>query len=245
MITLHHVTQVETHIIYRMNATEITLREILKMNNNEPIDYTNAILDLCIRHKPSRSPSPSKTLPTNPLMYTETPSSTVVISSPYSETSEISTSSDLYRDIQIKNPVQVMSPRVRVPRPFKAYPKDPLTMAAAECVLGKESTEAYNEFRKRMLAQVHASNGVTNKNMRRISPCNNNHNRDDAIYWEKRRKNNEAAKRSRDARRAKEDELAIRAAFLERENLHLRCEVANMRIELEELRNIVYRRPVA
>ena len=33
--------------------------------------------------------------------------------------------------------------------------------------------------------------------------------RDDA-YWERRRKNNEAAKRSRDARRVKEDEIAIR-----------------------------------
>ena len=33
--------------------------------------------------------------------------------------------------------------------------------------------------------------------------------KDDA-YWERRRKNNEAAKRSRDARRAKEDEIAIR-----------------------------------
>ncbi|CAF1094323.1 unnamed protein product [Didymodactylos carnosus] len=32
----------------------------------------------------------------------------------------------------------------------------------------------------------------------------------DEAYWERRRKNNEAAKRSRDARRAKEDEIAIR-----------------------------------
>ena len=32
----------------------------------------------------------------------------------------------------------------------------------------------------------------------------------DNTYWERRRKNNEAAKRSRDARRAKEDEIALR-----------------------------------
>jgi hypothetical protein len=38
---------------------------------------------------------------------------------------------------------------------------------------------------------------------------NNNGIKDDA-YWERRRKNNEAAKRSRDARRAKEDEIALR-----------------------------------
>lgn len=37
----------------------------------------------------------------------------------------------------------------------------------------------------------------------------NNAIKDDA-YWERRRKNNEAAKRSRDARRAKEDEIALR-----------------------------------
>jgi len=37
----------------------------------------------------------------------------------------------------------------------------------------------------------------------------NNGIKDDA-YWERRRKNNEAAKRSRDARRAKEDEIALR-----------------------------------
>ncbi|XP_074594507.1 transcription factor ces-2-like [Brevipalpus obovatus] len=44
----------------------------------------------------------------------------------------------------------------------------------------------------------------------------------DAAYWERRRKNNEAAKRSRDARRKKENEIAVRAAFLESENVRLR-----------------------
>ena len=44
----------------------------------------------------------------------------------------------------------------------------------------------------------------------------------DAAYWERRRKNNEAAKRSRDARRKKENEIAVRAAFLENENMRLR-----------------------
>ncbi|CAG2165787.1 unnamed protein product, partial [Oppiella nova] len=59
--------------------------------------------------------------------------------------------------------------------------------------------------------------------------------KDDA-YWERRRKNNEAAKRSRDARRAKEDEIAIRAAFLEQENLKLRCEIAQLKTETTRLR---------
>ena len=51
----------------------------------------------------------------------------------------------------------------------------------------------------------------------------------DQAYWERRRKNNEAAKRSRDARKAREDEIAIRAAFLEQENFQLKVEVAKLR----------------
>uniref|UniRef100_A0A2C9JJ29 BZIP domain-containing protein n=1 Tax=Biomphalaria glabrata TaxID=6526 RepID=A0A2C9JJ29_BIOGL len=58
----------------------------------------------------------------------------------------------------------------------------------------------------------------------------------DAAYWERRRKNNDAAKRSRDARRAKEDEIAIRAALLEQENLKLRMEVAALKTETARLR---------
>lgn len=62
----------------------------------------------------------------------------------------------------------------------------------------------------------------------------------DQAYWERRRKNNDAAKRSRDARRAKEDEIAIRAAFLEQENLKLRVEVAALKNETAKLRCMLY-----
>ncbi len=51
----------------------------------------------------------------------------------------------------------------------------------------------------------------------------------DAAYWERRRKNNEAAKRSRDARRAKEHEVAIRCQYLEQECARLRLELAQER----------------
>ncbi|GAV07720.1 hypothetical protein RvY_17527 [Ramazzottius varieornatus] len=44
----------------------------------------------------------------------------------------------------------------------------------------------------------------------------------DEKYWARRRKNNLAAKRSRDARRIKENQIAIRAAYLEKENSKLR-----------------------
>lgn len=65
--------------------------------------------------------------------------------------------------------------------------------------------------------------------------------KDDA-YWERRRKNNEAAKRSRDTRRQKEDEIAMRAAYLEQENLKLRAQVALLKNETSKLHYLLYNR---
>ncbi|XP_061906312.1 HLF transcription factor, PAR bZIP family member a [Entelurus aequoreus] len=61
----------------------------------------------------------------------------------------------------------------------------------------------------------------------------------DDKYWARRRKNNVAAKRSRDARRLKENQIAIRASFLEKENAALRMEVSDLRKELGRCKNIV------
>lgn len=61
----------------------------------------------------------------------------------------------------------------------------------------------------------------------------------DEKYWTRRHKNNEAAKRSRDARRLKENQISERAAYLERENAALRQEVAEIRKELGRCRNIL------
>jgi len=47
----------------------------------------------------------------------------------------------------------------------------------------------------------------------------------DDKYWDKREKNNVAARRSREARRLKENQIALRAAFLERENKVLKKEL--------------------
>lgn len=47
----------------------------------------------------------------------------------------------------------------------------------------------------------------------------------DSAYYERRRKNNAAAKKSRDRRRMKEDNIVIRCAFLERENMTLKAEL--------------------
>ncbi|XP_044193865.1 TEF transcription factor, PAR bZIP family member a isoform X2 [Thunnus albacares] len=60
----------------------------------------------------------------------------------------------------------------------------------------------------------------------------------DEKYWQRRKKNNLAAKRSRDARRLKENQITVRAAFLERENAALRTEVADLRKECSRYKNI-------
>ena len=49
----------------------------------------------------------------------------------------------------------------------------------------------------------------------------NNGTRERENYWERRRKNNASAKKSRDARKARELETEMKAAFLERENLKI------------------------
>ncbi|CAF1009642.1 unnamed protein product [Didymodactylos carnosus] len=57
----------------------------------------------------------------------------------------------------------------------------------------------------------------------------------DTAYFEKRARNNESAKRSRDARRQKEQQIQERVCFLEHENFQLKTENAMLRHELQRL----------
>lgn len=61
----------------------------------------------------------------------------------------------------------------------------------------------------------------------------------DDKYWSRRNKNNAAAKRSRDARRIKENQIALRASYLERENEQLKAELEKTRRENKELKKRV------
>ncbi|CAI2293547.1 unnamed protein product [Caenorhabditis sp. 36 PRJEB53466] len=63
--------------------------------------------------------------------------------------------------------------------------------------------------------------------------------KDDA-YFERRRKNNDAAKRSRDARRHKEEAIAAKAHALEQENLQLRGQITILQQEAAKLRFLLY-----
>ncbi|RNA32531.1 thyrotroph embryonic factor isoform X5 [Brachionus plicatilis] len=58
----------------------------------------------------------------------------------------------------------------------------------------------------------------------------------DERYWARRRKNNMAAKRSRDARRMKENQIAVRASYLERENDNLRKQLEDFKRETKLLK---------
>lgn len=57
----------------------------------------------------------------------------------------------------------------------------------------------------------------------------------DDKYWQRRKKNNIAAKRSRDARRVKENQIAMRASFLEQENEEMRLKLEEAQRENAEL----------
>ncbi|CAH4034485.1 unnamed protein product [Pieris brassicae] len=67
----------------------------------------------------------------------------------------------------------------------------------------------------------------------------------DDKYFERRRRNNQAAKKSRDARRIREDQIAWRACLLEQENASLRAHVAALRQETIALRTLLATRDEA
>jgi len=126
-------------------------------------------------------------------------------------------------------------------RPFKAYPKNILSMVPS---FNDDSNEKYTKFREKVLLES-VKNGNTPNSKTRMSknpgsPTSTTANEKDHAYWERRKKNNEAAKRSREARRAKEDELAIRAAFLEHENAQLKGELQKMYSMYKSLCSMYY-----
>uniref|UniRef100_A0A0K8T3W0 BZIP domain-containing protein n=1 Tax=Lygus hesperus TaxID=30085 RepID=A0A0K8T3W0_LYGHE len=61
----------------------------------------------------------------------------------------------------------------------------------------------------------------------------------DDKYYERRKRNNQAAKKSRDARRMREDHIALRASMLEHENAVLRAQVLTLREEAQSLRQLL------
>lgn len=117
----------------------------------------------------------------------------------------------------------------------------------------------YQAFRENALNQMYGSNGgpiTTNPNMSRAPKRENgitengdsgnhsgNHSGDTEVnteiknssYFERRRRNNLAAKKSRDRRRINADETVIRHKFLEKENFEL-----GLRIEAQSMELLSY-----
>lgn len=127
-----------------------------------------------------------------------------------------------------------------VPPPSPFFPNPPpTTNATIELArMTHESRQKYSDFRESLLQQVGTpSTSIARRHstptpsMQPIDPSKGK----DSAYWERRLKNNEAAKRSRDARRAKEQEIAIRAQYLEQENVQLKLEIAHLRAENAQL----------
>merc|ERR1711920_567904 len=58
----------------------------------------------------------------------------------------------------------------------------------------------------------------------------------DEKYWDKRIKNKVATRRSREARRLKENQIALRTAFLEKENAVMKKELETSMFEKSKLR---------
>jgi bZIP factor len=101
-----------------------------------------------------------------------------------------------------------------------------------------ESQQKFAEFRQTLMRQIQSSQPEPKPRSAESTPpaAGSDAGDKDVAYWERRRKNNEAAKRSRDARRAKEQEIALRAQFLEQENIQLKLEIAHLRAENGQLR---------
>lgn len=214
-------------------------------NYSEAIDCSPMVLDLS-RKRPASPDTHSFQTMKFFSSGIEPPTSSICSTSPVSMNGSESSDNSLHSEPIMEMHGFPLTPRAKATRPFKAYPKVPLPLPLrindTESLLDKDSSEAYHEFRDRMLSKVPNYNNATNKNMRRISQSSQNAGNSDPAYWEKRRKNNEAAKRSRDARRAKEDEIAIRCAFLEQENIQLKFRIAALESERRErLHGLVFR----
>ena len=98
--------------------------------------------------------------------------------------------------------------------------------SAAQAVSSKDSRE--NNFKialtKRQEKREELKDEPVEKRRKEDSSKDddaNNGAREREDYWERRRKNNASAKKSREARKARELQTQIKAAFLERENLRI------------------------
>lgn len=85
-------------------------------------------------------------------------------------------------------------------------------------------------------SQFRPTTGSTRTRARTNNPKPISEQQKDGKYFERRKRNNVAAKKSRDARKQREDEIAIRASFLEKENSILKAQLQTLKDEAQQLR---------
>ncbi|CAH1261522.1 HLF [Branchiostoma lanceolatum] len=122
-------------------------------------------------------------------------------------------------------PVAFLQPSLNGGHPHTAPPSSPAS-----------SVTMLEELRKRVHSGIELAKPAQPRKKARNVPDGEK----DNSYWERRRKNNEAAKRSREMRKAKEGEIAVRAVLLEEENIKLRSQVGDLKQETERLRALLY-----
>ncbi|KAH7728526.1 Cell death specification protein 2 [Aphelenchoides avenae] len=113
-----------------------------------------------------------------------------------------------------------------------APPSPPLSSSAAS---SGSSASTQNSPISRRISDVSASITPRSTPQRKPPQAVPDEKKDNA-YLERRRKNNDAAKRSRDARRVKEEQTAAKAALLEQENIQLKSQISVLQSEIAKLR---------
>lgn len=93
----------------------------------------------------------------------------------------------------------------------------------------KQQQQNKADFETQLLAQQQNGTNFTSDSSEASFATNSKGPIKDSAYYERRRKNNAAAKKSRDRRRMKEDNIVIRCAYLERENMALRTELETIK----------------
>ena len=138
---------------------------------------------------------------------------------------------------RISTMIKVKTGNQNIIRPFKMIPKELLDT----------KSEEFLEFQKKKMLAFHKKGPLKAKvGIKRSASPNDgspyptstfDKGVKDEAYWERRRKNNEAAKRSRDARRAKEDAMALQLCALSEKIDKIQYENHQLR---ETIKNLTY-----
>ncbi|RWS29633.1 cell death specification protein-like protein [Leptotrombidium deliense] len=154
------------------------------------------------------------------------------------------------KDMIIRNPVQIpssMPPATSPTTPAIGYPQRPIWNGIGQTHLQQQlpSSPVHADSASNSAMYVDSTPStlvLPTLKKRKRTPQPIPEECKDGAYWERRKRNNESAKRSREMRRVKEQQTNMRVIFLEQDNLRLKTEVTMLRNEVEKLRELLYNR---